>query len=166
MKVLIAVDEPEFADLISDFVAGYTWKADTEFIVLSVVEPLKVGSIVAVLPGPIVDEMRTRNQERAQAVVAKTGHAINEALALATVSQKVLEGLPAECILDFANSWNADLIVLGSHNRPALSKIFLGSVSMAVASKAACSVMIVRPPIHNKDIESKLQTASNRKSQS
>ena len=55
---------------------------------------------------------------------------------------------PASTILEIADSWKPDLIVIGSHGRGALGRLFLGSVSLQVASEARCSVRIVREQDH------------------
>lgn len=144
MRVLVAVNEPEFAKSICDFVTSTNWNDGTEFTVITVVEPLKIGSISAVLPGPILDEMRSKNEEQSVNVLTKTVHEIAEAFPSTTVTQQVMEGMAAEQILQFAESWKADLIIIGSHNRQAISRVFLGSVSLAVASKSCCSVLIVK----------------------
>jgi nucleotide-binding universal stress UspA family protein len=47
-------------------------------------------------------------------------------------------------ILDEAEKWDADLIVLGSHGYSGWQRFLLGSVSHAVATHALCSVEIVR----------------------
>ena len=47
-------------------------------------------------------------------------------------------------ILDVAEEWHADLIVLGSHGRKGVNRFLMGSVSEAVARHACCSVEIVR----------------------
>ena len=47
-------------------------------------------------------------------------------------------------ILDEAESWGADLIVLVSHGYGPLKRFLLGSVSQAVVSHAKCSVEVVR----------------------
>lgn len=48
------------------------------------------------------------------------------------------------CILDEAESWKADLIVVGSHGHGRLDRILLGSVSHALALYAPCSVEVFR----------------------
>ena len=57
---------------------------------------------------------------------------------------------PAWGILAEARKWNADLIVVGSHGRSMLQRIFLGSVSQKIAAEAACSVRIYRPHARGK----------------
>lgn len=61
-------------------------------------------------------------------------------------SHAVEEGNPKVVIVDEANKWRADLIVLGSHGRKGLDRFLLGSVSEAVSRHATCSVEIVRVP--------------------
>jgi len=54
-------------------------------------------------------------------------------------------GHPVEEILDLAEEVGADLIVIGSHGRTGLRRLFLGSVSEAVVRHALCPVMVARP---------------------
>lgn len=61
------------------------------------------------------------------------------------VSLDLRRGMPEEQILQSAEEWEADLLVLGSHGRTGPSRVLLGSVAASVASKAACSVEIVLP---------------------
>ena len=51
---------------------------------------------------------------------------------------------PARAILESADQWKADVIVMGSHGRRGLDRIVLGSVSESVALHAHCSVEVVR----------------------
>jgi nucleotide-binding universal stress UspA family protein len=57
---------------------------------------------------------------------------------------KTLKGDPKIAILDEAEHWGADLIIVGAHGYNALERFWLGSVSRAVASHAKCSVQIAR----------------------
>ncbi|MBO0857394.1 MAG: universal stress protein [Chloracidobacterium sp.] len=58
-------------------------------------------------------------------------------------SQEVKDGHPKDVILDEAEKWGADLIVLGSHGYNGWERFLLRSVSHAVASHTHCSVEIV-----------------------
>ncbi|HEX5084219.1 MAG TPA: universal stress protein [Blastocatellia bacterium] len=60
------------------------------------------------------------------------------------VTTMIKSGSPKEVILDESESWDADLIVLGSHGYGGWRRFLLGSVSHAVATHAHCSVEIVR----------------------
>jgi len=61
------------------------------------------------------------------------------------VEARVLHGRPKVAILDEAETWEADLIVLGAHGTSGVERFLMGSVSTVVAARAKCSVEIVRP---------------------
>jgi nucleotide-binding universal stress UspA family protein len=56
----------------------------------------------------------------------------------------VLEGVAHEQIVRAAKSKKADLIVIGTHGRTGLAKLFLGSVASRVVAAAPCPVLTVR----------------------
>lgn len=56
----------------------------------------------------------------------------------------ILEGSPADAIVDYAKSVNADLIVVGSTGKHATERTLLGSVSSKIATNAPCAVLIVK----------------------
>src|SRR5205823_9797999 len=56
----------------------------------------------------------------------------------------LLDGMPHEAIVRAARTRRADLIVIGTHGRSGLAKLFLGSVAGRVVSSARCPVMTVR----------------------
>jgi nucleotide-binding universal stress UspA family protein len=60
------------------------------------------------------------------------------------INTRIISGPAGEAILDEAERWGADLIVLGSHGYNGWQRFLLGSVSHAVATHAHCSVEIVR----------------------
>jgi nucleotide-binding universal stress UspA family protein len=55
-----------------------------------------------------------------------------------------LTGNPGRVICEFASTWSADLILVGSRGLKGLKEMFLGSVSNYVTHHAPCSVLIVR----------------------
>ena len=56
----------------------------------------------------------------------------------------LLEGIPHDRIVRAARSVRADLIVLGTHGRTGLGRVFLGSVAARVVTLAPCPVLTVR----------------------
>jgi nucleotide-binding universal stress UspA family protein len=55
----------------------------------------------------------------------------------------VLPGAPARAILKYADEQDADLIVVGSHGRGAISRLLLGSVAERVLHHAGRTVLVV-----------------------
>ena len=60
------------------------------------------------------------------------------------IHTEILEGSPAEAILDVANARKSDLIVIGSRGLGRLTGALLGSQSQKVVQHAPCPVLIVR----------------------
>lgn len=75
----------------------------------------------------------------------KAGASVRARLAVAGESPEVqlVEGTPAEAIMEAADREHAVLLVVGSRGRGALRSAVLGSVSRDLASRARCPVVIV-----------------------
>lgn len=54
----------------------------------------------------------------------------------------VLQGSPAEKVIQLSRSGRVDLIALGTHGRNAVARALLGSVVRRVLAEAACDVLI------------------------
>jgi nucleotide-binding universal stress UspA family protein len=79
---------------------------------------------------------------RAQTVVERARRELREAGF--KVEAEVLKGTSSYAILEAAEKWQADLIVLGWHARTALKRFLFGSIPYAVVHHAPCSVELVR----------------------
>jgi hypothetical protein len=58
--------------------------------------------------------------------------------------------------VDFAEEWDADLVIMGSHGRTGLARLLLGSVARNVLHHASCSVLVIRrhaDPVRGKRVE-------------
>lgn len=55
-------------------------------------------------------------------------------------------GDPAHEIADFADRENADLIILSSHGRTGLTRLFIGSVAEKTVRFAHCPVLVLKHP--------------------
>jgi nucleotide-binding universal stress UspA family protein len=63
-----------------------------------------------------------------------------------TVNQVVVEGTPAEVLLQAAK--DADLLVVGNRGHGAFADALIGSVSVRCLHHATCPVVIVRTPLN------------------
>jgi nucleotide-binding universal stress UspA family protein len=88
----------------------------------------------------------------ADASEQKTGEAKLEALTPEPVEgvelvRAVLTGNAAAAILRYAEREKIDLIVLGTHGRTGLTRVFMGSVAEAVLRSAPCQVLTIGPKV-------------------
>lgn len=60
------------------------------------------------------------------------------------IHTEMIEGSPAEAIIEVAKTHNSDLIIMGSRGLGRLAGLVLGSTSQKVVSHAPCPVLIVR----------------------
>ena len=95
------------------------------------------ASYMDYIPETFDEEMRAEAEEKLKALALKLP------LGPDRVSWVVRAGGAYPEILDEAEKWGADLIVLGSH-RPTMATYLLGSNAKTVARHAKCSVLIVR----------------------
>jgi nucleotide-binding universal stress UspA family protein len=89
-------------------------------------------------------------QRALTADLAKARTAIADALVAAeerhvSCETEILEGSPAEKILEVAQTHGADLIVIGSRGRGAVTSAVLGSVSSDVVHRSDRPVLVARP---------------------
>ena len=60
----------------------------------------------------------------------------------------VVSGNAAQEIVQYATRKNVDLIVLGTHGRSGLARVFMGSVAEEVLRSAPCQVLTIGPKAH------------------
>lgn len=60
------------------------------------------------------------------------------------ITTAILDGSPGRTIIQYAEEHGIDLIAIGSHNRTAVDRFFLGSVSNYVLHHAKALVLIAR----------------------
>jgi nucleotide-binding universal stress UspA family protein len=146
MKIILATDGSPCSDTAVNEVARMPLPADTQVRVIYVIEP----------PAPLVaepymgvvgyfEEAERLGRQQARETVERAAARLQTGQgASVQVSTEVLTGSPKRTIVEEAESWGADLIVVGSHGYKSWERMLLGSVSQAVAAHARCSVLIVR----------------------
>jgi nucleotide-binding universal stress UspA family protein len=142
----VATDGSPCSDRAVQSIAIRPWPPDSQIEVVSV-----ISTRVPALPDPQlmieaahVDALDA-DRQRAPARVQRAERCLAGTPGVA-VTSKVLEGSPEDVILEEAERWHADLVVVGSHGYGPVERRLLGSVSQAVVLHARCSVEIVRCP--------------------
>lgn len=147
MKILLAVDGSESSETVVQEVGTRHWPAGTEMRVITVDAPLGRSAFGA---SPAIrsayDEVVASQRQEAQASLEQAVARLREVLPDVTIDSALLEGTPKEEVVEEARRWGAELVVVGSRGRGAVRSLLLGSVSLAVALQAPCSVLIVRRP--------------------
>ena len=146
MKILLAVDGSPCSDTAVEEVSRRPWPEGSSIKVLTAFElPTPLTPEAWALPGNYFEEMDVALGKQAKNIVdgaiAKLKPKFAKTISL---DGQVLPGPPRTVILDEAENWGADLIVVGSHGYRAWERFLLGSVSQSVVSHAKCSVEVVR----------------------
>jgi nucleotide-binding universal stress UspA family protein len=143
MKILLAIDGSECSQAALAQALERPWPEGSELKIVTVVEPLLLPMTEPIpLPGDYFERVEDAAQEQARSIIDKALDRFR-ATPLEVIGS-ILRGNPKQAILDEAEKWEADLIVVGSHGYRGFTRLWLGSVSQAVASNAHCSVEIVR----------------------
>ncbi len=61
------------------------------------------------------------------------------------IKPEVRIGAPADCILEYIETYDIDLIVMATHGRTGLKRWVYGSVTDKVLRSANCSLLVIRP---------------------
>ena len=138
MKILIGVDDSEFSRAAVEAVANRPCLEGTAVKLVSAVERFKMPAYEG--------EGRDNEYENARRAIDSAFAILQNSPNHFEVAGDIIEGHAKQVLLDEAEKWGADLIVVGSHGRRGLDRFLLGSVSQAVALHARCSVEIVRMP--------------------
>ena len=143
MKILVAIDGSDFSQAALQSVMARPWPPGTEVKILNVVEPpsLLMGREMGGYD-PEFEVVWKALRGQAKHLVEKAAEQMR--VAKFNVSTELVEGDPKSQIIDIAQEWPADLIVLGSHGRTGLNRFLMGSVSQGVVRHAHCSVEIIR----------------------
>jgi len=138
MKILVAYDGSECADAALDDLRKAGLPSDARIKVLSVVESW--------LPPPSGLEIieHIDSDQEYLALARRGGIRLVSMEPGWDVKSESGAGSPATVIIEKADEWGADLIVVGSHGRTALGQFFFGSVSQKVLHEAGRSVRVAR----------------------
>lgn len=136
-KILIAVDSSAYSLKAAEKGLELAHQLGAEAALVFVVEISKaVGNIDAgILP-----------EEALMILKKEADYSLNQIIEI-NQEKKILkfmpEGFPKEEILKTADSWGAEIIVLGTHGRTGLKHLLLGSISEYIVRHSKIPVLVV-----------------------
>jgi nucleotide-binding universal stress UspA family protein len=146
MKILLAVDGSAYSHAAIEEVIRRPWPPESELKVITAFEaPIIVGMEPWAATPSYFEQLEKAVRDGASSVI---DGALDKLKRISDptlkVSSEIIQGPPGQVIVEAAERWGADLIIMGSRGLGAWNRLLLGSVSSAVVHHAKCSVEIVR----------------------
>ena len=136
MKILVAVDNSEWAKKALDQAIRTAKTENAELLILTVI-PL-VGAVDG-LSAAYVEKLK----KAGEALLAEAS--LKAEAESVTVTQILEEGpSPADNIITCAEDYQVGLIIMGHRSSAKITRFLLGSVAFRVISNAPCSVMVIK----------------------
>jgi nucleotide-binding universal stress UspA family protein len=147
-KILVPVDGSEHSDRALNYALDLAEKYSAKIKLLSVAQPVVAVGPMFVTQPMLPPESTTIYVKEIEAAHKKM---LTEAFKKAkktkpnlSISKMLVDGRPADRIVEIANKEKFDLIVMGSRGAGGIKEFFLGSVSDRVADEARCPVLLVK----------------------
>jgi nucleotide-binding universal stress UspA family protein len=145
VRIVIGVDGSLGAEAAVRAVALRQWPRGSEALVVNglwVIPPVSEEEEMHEHIAMQAAEWIAREKPVAEEIVESAVEQLKAADLAATAIIKVEE--PKRLLLSEAERWNADCIFVGARGLSRIKRVLLGSISMAVVTRAHCSVEVVR----------------------
>ena len=148
MKILLATDGSPHNKAVVDKVAVRLFPPNAKLRIISVYERTARTMTLDTMgvSKEYYAEADRNALKAAENTIENAEKVLRKKNPMLTITTTVIEGSPKNVILEEAETFGADLIIVGSHGYGVVERFLLGSVSQAVALHAKCSVEIVRIP--------------------
>ena len=134
--ILVAVDGSPTSNHAVTEAAGLAKASGGRIRLLNVMDP--VAHIQEVLP---------RLRSAGEALLQQARQRVEQqGVPVDTVLIENMDARVAQLVVEHAQAWGADLIVLGTHGRRGLARVFMGSDAEQIARTAPVPVLLVRLP--------------------
>lgn len=150
-KILIAVDDRESSMAVAEKGFELAEQLNAEVALIYVVELTK-----AIKNNPYIRRQAIENpdievliKDTMNSLIKEAKDALEKIIRTNNKSEDTIqftpEGFPKECILETADSWGADLIVIGLHGKTGFGIFVMGSISQYISLHSEIPVLIIPP---------------------
>ena len=144
IRILVAVDGSENSMAAVNAVASRRWPESAEIRIVAVNDPFARPRSSYISWN--LSEGKPHETDEARAWIEKVADRPTELLSVTgcRISHSLRLGDAANMVLAEAGEWKANSIFVGARGLGSIKRFLLGSVSSAIASKAHCSVEVIR----------------------
>ena len=139
-KILIAVDNSICAEKAAKVGYEMASKFDAEVALINIIEPAPATVNPDFTLSPVFLEAYDNSEENSHLLLKEIEN--KHSSGVSTTYLSIID-TAGHGIVQQAEEWKADLIVIGTHGRGGLYHFLMGSVAEHVARKSACPVLIV-----------------------
>lgn len=145
-RILLSLDDSKFSDTVVEHTMALPWPDGTEFLCATAI-PTLTQYLHESQNCHQIEQLETSRADQLETATARLEQVcaqLRKRLPGKSVSATIVDGDPRESIVDAAKSWSASLVLIGCKGKNWIDRIFVGSVSEAVATWADCSVEVVK----------------------
>lgn len=145
LRVVVAVDGSVDSKAALQEIAGRSWRPGTLFRLVVVADPHLETAMA--WPGFLPQNFAQTNDQSGREWITRMAEAAAQILFAAglDVSNYIYDGHPKDVLLRVCDEWRADAIFLGARGLNHGNRLALGTVASSIASRAPCTVELVRP---------------------
>jgi nucleotide-binding universal stress UspA family protein len=148
-SLLVPLDGSIFAEQALDIAGNLAGSLKAKITLLSAIPDLPLAAELVAPPAAAVPATN-ETSILANYLAENRGKLVARGL---TVETKLEYGPPAESILRVGASIHADLIVMATHGRTGLPRLWLGSIAMKVVQASSLPVLLVRSKVRVQEAE-------------
>ncbi len=153
--ILAAIDDQDaLASGVVQAACALAMRDDAQLVVVEAWPELQIataegfadpmgGAVILPLPEDIDADKKARAAREKEIKTLVATHCLNAKV-------HMLDGDPAEAVIDYAAQIDADVIVVGSHQKGMWQALMSGTPSRDIARRAPCAVFLVNQPFIEK----------------
>ena len=151
-KVLFTTDGSQFAEDSLPWAVDLAKQCKADLRIITVIEnPVFYGTpeATALYDAEFYRSLSSELEKLAATSVERARKTAESSGVICTTS--VRHGSPADEIIEECKDWGADVVVVSTHGRSGLARLFLGSVANRIVNHAPCPVLLHRVSSVKKD---------------
>lgn len=140
-KILVPTDFSEPSQAVLSFATSLAKENDATLVIAHAVDLRQPGTSAPIAPAVPVAPLLVHDREGDRKQLEQVRPTDNQV----RYEHRLVDGTPADAILQLIEEERIDLVIMGTHGRTGLTRLLMGSVAEAVVRRAVCPVLTLKP---------------------